>query len=250
MEFAICLLPPGRFLLPMLPCLTQHPGLCCSPANNGCTWSLGGTSSSTSLRAAGTECTSGTVTLTVDTPTKDSSMGATCPKYVAVVDTSTGVGVLLAPTAVCQAPFSTASGVSLKPDGPITIRSLIAADGDIAPPFTLRFTAPNAAGPVDVEVLATLACTDLPGAGFAIPPATSGYTLELILPHTGRQPGETIVLARLSEVPCPAQPPPRQVNCVQMPAKRCIWCPAGAYSIQRRPAQHDTLAIPCLLFMI
>ena len=184
---------------------------CCSPPNSGCTWLLGsGSSNGTSLSVVGTECASATVALAMDTPTRDSGLGVSCPAYYPLIEIPPG-GMLLAPTAVCQAPYSTASGVSLKPGSPVTIRSLVAGTADIAPPFTLRFTAPGAAVPVDVNVPATLACIDLPGAGFTVPAATSGYTLQLILPLANSDPGDSVVLERLSELPCPSLPPPRQV---------------------------------------
>ena len=135
----------------------------------------------------------------MDTPARDASLlGPTCPSYTAALETRPGQGLLLAPVSVCQAPFSTASRVSLKPDSTITIRSLAIRQSDFEPPFTLRFSAPGAAGPVDVEVpsdawsgspTAAAFWFDLPGAGFAVPAATPGYTLELVLPAGGALPG-------------------------------------------------------------
>jgi hypothetical protein len=124
---------------------------------------------------------------------------------------------------VCQAPYSTASGVSLKPDSPVTIRSLAIKHADFAPPFTLRLTAPYAAGPVDVDIpagslpdsAAAAVWFDLPGAGFAIPAATAGYTLELILPGAGVTPIQAdkfVVVEWLSEQSAPLRPPRRQAS--------------------------------------
>ena len=206
--------PPHQQPASLAPC-------CCSPPSSGCTWALAGPVTSATLATQGTGCSGGAITLTLDTPTRGGSLGATCPFYSPVLEMNPGAapGLLLAPTTVCQAPFATASGVSLKPDRAITIRSVAIDLAGLAPPFTLRFSAPAAAPPVDVDVPTgslPASAFDLPGAGFTVPAATPGFTLDLILPSGGPavELGKLAVVQSVSELPLPPQPPlppPRQV---------------------------------------
>ncbi|EFN52656.1 hypothetical protein CHLNCDRAFT_58791 [Chlorella variabilis] len=192
-----------------------HPAACCSGACSSdgvcvsisCTWDLSSASRLGSdccaWLAGGSGCAQGgPVALTLDAPFGGDAACAHAFQGSQAAD----VGIVMGFASACN--LYSASGYRLTAAGAgITIRSVTLGSRNEAAgqPFLVRFSGPGGVPTVDVNVTGMPAevigsyAFNVPGGGFAVPPDTPGYTLQL----TGAaDPAGAAYLKALSNDPC------------------------------------------------